>query len=122
MRRTCPKCGAFVKSNGTRKDKFGAKHTFIYCENCGRMHVYLNEDGSCGREFERYNKRYSKEDLEYQDDCKKAVAEMKAQQASPLKLRQKPQPKDGFVIKLDPKAYYGDLEYLQKKLDYILGK
>lgn len=104
MKRQCPKCGGPVKSNGTRKDKFGAKHTFIYCEKCGRMHVYLNEDGSCGREFERYNKKYSREDLEYQDACRKAVEEFRAQQNNMIKLnlRQKPKESSGILIKIDP--------------------
>lgn len=123
MRRVCPVCGFPVRSNKTTRDKFGSKHTYITCPHCcTTKHVYINEDGSVGREFVKYNSKYSKEDLDYMDACRKEAEDFRRKPYPVLKLKQKPQPKTGVVINLDPnKDYYTNLEYLQKRLDDILG-
>ena len=121
--RLCPVCGYPVRSNKTTRDKFGAKHTYITCPNCGTTkHVYINDDGSVGRDFVKYNHKYSKEDLDYQDACKKEAEAFKNRVYPKIKIKQKPQPKTGVIIHLDPtKDYSTNLEELQKRLDTILG-
>lgn len=121
--RLCPVCGSPVRSNKTTRDKFGAKHTYITCANCGTTkHVYINDDGSVGRDFVKYNHKYSKEDLDYQDACKKEAEAFKNRVYPKIKIKQKPQPQTGEIIHLDPNKYYNtNLEDLQKRLDIILG-
>lgn len=123
MKRVCPVCGSSVKSNKTTKDKFGAKHTFITCPNCGlKKHVYINEDGSIGRDFMKWNSKFSKEDLDYMDACRKETERFRKSLYPVIKIKQKPQPKTGVIINLDPNEdYCTNLEYLQKRLDSILG-
>lgn len=123
MKRICPVCGSSVKSNKTTRDKFGAKNTFITCPSCGlKKHVYINEDGSIGRDFVKWNSKYSKEDLDYQDACKKEAEKFRRRTNPVIKIKQKPQPQTGVIINLDPnKDYYTNLEYLQKRLDSIIG-
>lgn len=121
--RLCPVCGFPVRSNKTTRDKFGAKHTYITCPNCcTTKHVYINEDGTIGRDFVKYNSKYSKEDLDYMDACKKEAEAFKNKVYPKIKIKQKPQPQTGEIIHLDPtKDYNTNLEELQKRLDTILG-
>lgn len=126
MARLCPNCGSKVKSNKTTKDKYGAKHTFITCPNCGlKKHVYLNDDGSIGREFMRYNSKYSKEDLDYMEDCErrnKGLGTSLRQHITncftekpkiKLNIKVKPQ-NEGTLIKLDPNTQPPSIEELEK--------
>lgn len=132
MHRICPVCKMEARTiSGARKNQWGEKTLYIYCDTCGKKyHVYLDEYGNVDRIVNRYSRKpgYAQKQAEvarqtfghnslaaHVQSCVDGTYE--EPKTIKLNLKQKPKEKEGVIIKLDPNEdYTKDLDENLRKI------